>query len=164
MFSTPSSGFVYLVLIYLLFGLIANLFWSGIDVVMDITLDQNISFLNFASKLGYIVRCVPIFSVLFGYQKLFKANALLKLCAEQNITADTKCNENFKNPDKFFFGIYRGCCKNLCEGNDCFDAGSLSFGRYGAGEEILYLFLTGIISIALVILYDGNVYICFMFD
>lgn len=147
-FETPSSGFVVMVIIYILTGLIANLGMSVIDTMM------HIAGMAFSEQLFQFLvntlRLFPIFSFLFGYQKVYRLSVLNQMCTSIRSVGDF-CSGNIDNMNAFL----RGCCVGKC-GDNCYDTQStFAFNWYGCGVEVCFLFVFGIVCFALIIIGEG---------
>lgn len=98
-------------------------------------------------------RVVPIFSVLFGYQKLYKLQEFSSACLQ--LQKDGKLDKLCASLPANLTGYpFKGCCTKICGDNCFFGQSPWGFTRYGIGAEILYMVITGIILISIVIAYE----------
>ena len=155
-FDVNSSGFTFAVIVFLIMGLIGNLFMGVCDFLIN-NFGIRSGFLNATQAVLPYIRCIPIFSMLFGYQKLYKSNLFYKLCSTVGKNLEELCKNLTDNNDQFGMNqMLKGCCPDICQEDDsCYDSGSYSFGRFGSGPEILTLFGSGLVFMVLVILYEN---------
>ncbi|KAH9405759.1 hypothetical protein TYRP_014055, partial [Tyrophagus putrescentiae] len=145
-FQKPSSGFVFLIIVFFLVGFIGNIIFSILDVMFnyfdaDLPAVQNF----WMPFILFFLRFIPIFSMLFGYQKVHMLAAFGSFCKNmQNGTCD-----NMKPDDS---SPYKGCCSNVC-GDKCYLTGNpFAVTKYGAGQEMIYMFCTGIFCFTMIVL------------
>ncbi|OTF75870.1 ABC transporter sub-family A-like protein [Euroglyphus maynei] len=155
-FDVHSSGFTFVVIIFLIMGLIANIFWSILDILINNAgIDASSNFLSWTQSILPIIRLIPIFSMLYGYQKLYKANLFTKMCTKfgpDNLAQICNMTDN----DNSLSRLAHGCCPNIClKDNSCYDSASFSFGKFGSAPEIYSLIASGLIFMAVIILYEN---------
>lgn len=155
-FDVHSSGFTFVVIMFLIMGLIANLFWSILDIfVNNAGVELSSLYLDWTQSVLPIIRFIPIFSMLFGYQKLYKANMFVKMCKtlpSEELGHICNSTEDLGSMTKMVLG----CCPNRCSKDDsCYDSGSFSFGKFGSGPEIYSLIGSGLLFMVLIILYEN---------
>ena len=148
LFSSPSTGFVYLVIIFLIFGFIGNLAMSIWDLMQNFFHVE----LTFLTSLLLPLRTMPIFSMLFGYQKLYKISSFAHICNSLDPKLlDSLCGLIDPNSSSLF----RGCCPNQC-GDMCYqNASPFTFTAYGSMSELFFLIFTGIFYLSIIIIYES---------
>lgn len=148
-FKKPSSGFVFLIILFLIVGFIGNIIFSSLDVGMNNLGVPLTEIRNFWYPfLLFILRFIPIFSMLFGYQKVQKLSAFTKMC--KAVPLDQTCRTLNANSTNFL----RGCCPDIC-GEMCYaTANPFAMNVYGSGIEVIYMLITGLVSFLLIALYE----------
>lgn len=141
-----------------MFGLISNILMSMLDFI-DNFLDLNVFPWTFSFL--YLLRIVPIFSMLFGYQKLYKLSTFSRIC-HQVPFLEFECAALKSHEDYTLAGlVLRGCCPELC-GDKCFSTGSpWTMGMYGSGTEVIYLIVSGLFYLTVIIMFECKL-MCFM--
>lgn len=153
-FRTPSSGFVVMVVIFIITGLIANIAMSVVHTMSSLAgmpiMSEGVEQLVLA-----IFRLFPIFSFLFGYQKVYLLSQVSTIC--KLIPLDDFCQMDKKR----MMPILVGCCPNICE-DRCYDGkNTFALSSFGCGVEVLYLFAVGITFFVLIIFGEGLLLSCF---
>lgn len=157
--NSPTTGFVSLVTFFMLFGFFVNCSESSQYLLIKLQ-DPD-------SSMGVAInffRLIPLFSFLFGFQKMYIVGSLSKTCKKPIVQMTYCLNSTFafilgKDDDggvnvSDFNKIYKGCCVDTC-GDRCLTTRHpFSTGDYGAGVEIIYMLLIGLVFIIGVILYD----------
>lgn len=146
-FSSSSSGFIFIVIFYLVFGFIGNIVFSIFHILNNyVGISVLVKWIN---PLLLIVRIVPIFSLLYGYQKIYLLSVMNGVC------------RNMKNLDELCKvlsdqNIMLGCCPEKC-GNKCYSQeNAFNFSPIGAGTELLYLFLSGLFFFVLIVVFESK--------
>ncbi|CAG2109717.1 unnamed protein product, partial [Medioppia subpectinata] len=153
--SLPSTGYATLVIILLLtglvlvltFGILDLMLLSGSDVMSRDTLDA----------LVMTARVLPVFSMSFGIQKLYKVGSYQKACLDSAKETLLKvCIPTLRTDDPFY-----GCCDNLCRHRgECYDQlNALRFDEKGINSvavEFLFLIGSGIVFLLILWLIEGN--------
>jgi len=146
-FKKASSGFVFMVIVFFLFGLVFNIFLSIVEFMRTFAGSHFMD--GWFETIVTIVRAVPIFSFLFGYQKVYKLSCLSKFCDAMDPAELAKMCSSNSTLDI----LSQGCCPGKC--NPCFkDFNPFSTSKYGAGIEVLYMLIGGIVCFALIVLYE----------
>lgn len=145
-FSSSPGGYIFITILYLVFGFIANIIFSVLHILNNyVHLDLMTYWLN---PVLMIIRIVPIFSLLHGYQKVYLLSAMNAFCRNSNL--DQMCS--VLTPD--MKNMLTGCCPTIC-GNECYsNENAFNFTSIGAGIELVYLFLSGTLFFLLIILFE----------
>lgn len=151
-FKTSNHGFVFLVLLYLLFGMIFNLIFAYLYFISMKTSDSR---MKVFIKIGLpIVRLVPIFSFLFGFDKVYILNlANSNFCPYFNETCPIfkAVNDSVYSENKLLLSCCPGLCRDFCINNqNPFSVAN----ELGAGVELIYLFAVGIIVFGGILIHD----------
>ena len=124
----PFSGFTFLVIIYLLSGVFLMVPLGFCDHVINMRKRDFMS----SSLLGIILifsRFLPVFSMSFGIQKIYKIGPYQPTCEKINpyVLKDT-CKGPISRDDPIW-----GCCQTLCSNtSECYgDANALHWGNDG---------------------------------
>lgn len=148
-FGKPSSGFVVMVVIYIITGLIANIAMSIVHTLSTLG-DFFLMPESVLQLVLSILRLFPIFSFLFGYQKIYLLSQLSSIC--KLVPPEQICTENIKKNAPMLVG----CCPELCE-DRCYEVQNLfAISSFGCGTEVLFLFGVGITFFVLIILGEGK--------
>lgn len=149
-FQKPSSGFVFLIIIFFLVGFIGNIVLSVMDTAVNYFDADSPAIKNFWMPfLLFFLRFVPIFSMLFGYQKVHKLAAFGKFCKDM---PPGTCDSIYSNSSSSF----KGCCPGVC-GDMCYLSGNpFAMTKFGAGPEMLYMFCTGIFCFSMIVLGESR--------
>lgn len=153
-FKKPSSGFVFMVIAFFLFGFLLNLFLSIIDLLRNfIGMDYILG--DWYERILDVARIVPIFSFLFGYQKVYKLTTFGKICGQfPPKTLEGLCQ--LIDIGDNTLQVLKGCCEDC---DPCYNnVKPFAFDKYGAGFEILYMVLCGLLCFAAILLYEGMFY------
>ena len=107
--------------------------------------------------LLYLFRIVPIFSMLFGYQKVQKLSLFSQICGPEGIIRDRLCEMEEANYHKHKeTNILSGCCSSIC-GDMCYmDQNPFSYSKAGSGTEVTYMMVIGLLSFLLIVLYESK--------
>ncbi len=145
-FTSPPSGYVFVVILYLVFGLIGNIIFSVFHICNNF-FAMNVGG-SWAESALWLFRAVPIFSMLFGYQKIYLLSVMSSVCRSNNI--DQMCGSFTNETSRMMLG----CCPGKC-GDHCFSqASAFSFSSIGAGTELASLFLSGLVFFLLIVVYE----------
>ncbi len=160
----PSTGFAVLVVIYLLFGLIANSAMGVLDLMINVMNLKPISISTFKLLLG-IFRLIPVFSMSFGIQKLYRIGSFAQICKEYAVKQNMTIMCSYVSKSEFMYG----CCREKCEpNNECYDSKNpLQFDNFGVGQEFLYLLFDGLLFMIILLIFEGLLYFVnyvFIFD
>ena len=123
----PSSGYALLVIIYLITGLILVVAFGLLDFMIN-TLRADFMSSSTLEVILFFARLLPVFSMSFGIQKIYKVGSYQKACAMiLPIYLDHQCQYMEKNRALW------GCCLNKCEANnECYyQMNVLEFGSNG---------------------------------
>ena len=154
----PSTGFSFLVITYLLFGIIAMIIMGTLDLVYKLKFFATMSGTTYNSFL-YIFRLIPVFSMSFGLQKLYMTSSLENICQKFAFKTDDPSAKGLGESycDAIGFGVLKDCCVRCIRSKDCsLDESPLSFGDYGVAIEFIYLMVTGIVFLVIVLLIDSE--------
>lgn len=155
LFAKPSSGFVFLIIVFFLIGFICNIIFSVLDFLVNYpileTPDTTMSF--WYTFLLVFLRIVPIFSMLFGFQKVQKLGVVARLCTDLHIT--DLCGSE-KGKDLLKIKFLQGCCPETCTDMCYLEENPFSFRKAGAGPEVTYMIVTGLLSFLLIILFESK--------
>lgn len=137
-----------------MFGLIGNLVISVMHLLSILIIPDLIK--NVAVILN-LLRLIPIFSMLFGYQKLYLLTTLKKLCG--NIDPATlwflcQMNRTIPQGDTFRSLIPIGCCASLCADSCYQNSTPIDFNDAGSGIELASLYLTGLLYLFFAIFFE----------
>ena len=148
----PSTGFAVLVILYLLFGIIAVSAMGTLDLMINILHFDFISSVTFNRVLG-IFRMIPVFSMSFGVQKLYRMGSFTQICKENEKKNMTIICTHISKKDFLF-----GCCLDKCtKTNDCYhNKNPLDFDNYGVGQEFVYLVCSGILFFLILLIFEGK--------
>jgi hypothetical protein len=124
----PSSGFAILVIIYLISGVVLIFPLGFCDLLIN-TFKQDFMSSSTLDILVFICRFLPVFSMSFGIQKLYKIGSYISAC--DKILPDflkARCSENLRRDDEIW-----GCCIEKCnKTKECYeDAEALRWGTEG---------------------------------
>lgn len=147
----PSTGFAVLVIIYLLFGIIAVSAMGTIDLMVNIVHVNFISSSTFNQVLA-LFRLIPVFSMSFGVQKLYRLGSFMQICKEYETKNMTIVCSYIQKKDFLY-----GCCLDKClKSNDCyFNKNPLDFDNYGVGQEFVYLVCSGFLFFLILLVLEG---------
>lgn len=149
LFSSPAGGFTFIIIFYLVFGLIGNIIFSILHILNHYSHFDILT--NWVVSLLMIARIVPIFSLLYGYQKVYLLSAMNGLCKSFK-DIDTVC-KSLPHDSK---SLISGCCPSIC-GNQCYSKqNAFNFTPLGAGIELVYLFVTGIFFFSLILIFESK--------
>ncbi|KAI2807884.1 hypothetical protein RDWZM_005336 [Blomia tropicalis] len=147
-FTSPVSGFTFMTILYLAFGFIANLIFSIMNIL--------INYARFDLPFGWIepvlvvIRGVPIFSMLYGYQKIYLLSSMTKFCKSIR-DVELICSSLSNSTPS----MITGCCPELC-GSRCFsNENAYSYNDIGAGKELIYLVASGTSFFLFMILFEA---------
>ena len=152
----PTTGFAVLVIIYLLFGVIAVSIMGTIEYSDKLSEKVMVNPILF-NVILYIFRVVPVFSMSFGLQRLYRTSSFTKFCEELN-AFDSKfqnyCSEKVKEKSNFLYG----CCSVNCSlTNECYvQKSALSFDEYGVSTDLVFLIVCGILFMALLLMFESK--------
>jgi ATP-binding cassette subfamily A (ABC1) protein 3 len=154
----PSTGFSFLVIMYLLFGVIAMIIMGTLDVVYKLDSEGTVINRTIYSFFLYIFRLIPVFSMSFGLQKLYMTSSLENMCQSfsRNKEIGKQMGKMSAEMCKNMPPGLKDCCLRCIESSDCsFDESPLSFGDYGVAIEFIYLMATGIVFFVIILLIDS---------
>ena len=113
------------------------------------------------------LRLVPIFSFLYGYQKVYilsiasgmcrfmdDASTLKFTCAKIGKILEKAKNGEVLSDIETQLMIMAGCCEEFCAPNCYGVANAFQFGNLGAGVELANLFSVGLATVMLIVLYE----------
>ena len=131
-----SSGYALLVIIYLISGLILVLAMGILDLFIN---TLNVDFMSPQALEGilFFARLLPVFSMSFGIQKLYKIGSYQYACDKTlPVYLENLCTEVRDNTDPVW-----GCCRSKCEpNNECYyQMKALEFGSHGMKQTIYFI-------------------------
>jgi hypothetical protein len=124
----PSSGFAILVIIYLISGIVLIFPLGFCDLLIN-TFKEDFMSSSTLDILIFICRLLPVFSMSFGIQKLYKIGSYRSACKKiLPIFLKARCEQNLQRTDEIW-----GCCENVCKKTkECYkDAEALNWGTEG---------------------------------
>lgn len=168
-FGSPNKGFTTLVIVYIAIALLLS---------TGVTLYDFVEFLkeSYHFSLGLtltfpVLHSLPIFSFLFGFQRITRWAVFSTICREL-IPSDNRHLEQFVHnmsmqleekwpadeprlldPQIILFGLLRGCFPNLC-GDRCYRRGILWNLTYGPWLQMFYMILWAAVFFVLLLYQD----------
>ncbi|CAG2161807.1 unnamed protein product [Oppiella nova] len=146
----PSTGFAVLVILYLLFGVMSISAMGVLDLIVNVMKMNIISSVKFNTILSFF-RLIPVFSMSFGIQKLYRIGSFAQICKEYESKNMTLLCSFIDRKS-----ILYGCCIDKCSPtNECYsNQNPLSFDHNGVGQEFVYLVASGLFFMAILLLFE----------
>lgn len=152
-FEKTSRGFQVIMQIFTYLGTLPSALFGGADLWLNYFGAPYPAVNVIFHALLSVFRVVPIFSVIFGYQKLYKLQEFSGSCLQ--LQKEGKLDQLCATIPANLTGYpFKGCCANVCGDTCFFEASPWGFTRYGIGTEVLYMVITGIIWISIIIAYE----------
>ena len=149
-FQTAQGGFVAVTIISFIFAFGLNQIFPPVYFLILFKLVKPNIWITITLAF---VRVVPIFSFLYGFSKAYFISKFSKICQELKNQGQLEfiCLSN--NSDGMDFdACCPGKCGEFCAGPE----NAFKFNFYGAGIELLYLFVSGFVFISLIILCESK--------
>ncbi|KAJ6217457.1 hypothetical protein RDWZM_008614 [Blomia tropicalis] len=102
--------------------------------------------------LLYIIRVMPAFSIIFGYQKLYKLVEFANYCQQLDEAKQLNiiCSTILSNETS----IFKSCCPGIC-GDSCYrEVNPWGFSKFSVLPEIIYMVFIGIICFSIISAYE----------
>ena len=162
-FAKTSRGYTVMIQISSYLGTLGGSLLATGDLMINYYNVQSSVFRGFYFTLLYPLRIVPIFSVVFGFQKIYRLSNFARFCEKLDINQQLEsiCRSiitqrgNNTNDNDSDGDIFRGCCVEVCNDSCYVQTSPWSVtSKFGIGTEIIYLLVTGIIFFISIVAYE----------